>query len=299
VPDRFTISEAISMLFGLSAALIVFGLFAEQRRRATARRVATFVGLPAEIPPGASPARAGVARLRIQPRAFAAAPSAVNSLLLATVTVGLGIGLIAGEAVAFAVAAIAALVLLLLASRTESQERIERQIPAAVRLVASGLRAGLSVPQTLALVAKESPEPTASEFSRAAQEVTLGLSLDEALSRLASRTARDYALVSTIVSVQHEVGGNLAQTLDAVSETLRERSELRQHAAAISAQQRLSSLVLTALPIVVFLYTFFATRSYLDPLFESVLGRLLMVFAGVLLVLGWLIMRWAGRVEEE
>jgi Flp pilus assembly protein TadB len=295
VPDRLTTLDAISILFGLSAALVVFGLFAERQRRMMARRVATFIGVPVDIP-----AREGTAipRLRFQPGSVGPAPSVLRSLLLAIVAIGLAVGLIAGEGTAFVVAATAALILLILVSRAESQERIERQIPAAVRLIASGLRAGLSVPQTLALVARESPEPTASEFGRAAQEVLLGSSLDEALSRLAARTARDYALVATIVSVQHEVGGNLAQALDAVAETLRERAELRQQAAAISAQQQLSALVLTALPIVVFLYTFFVTRQYLDPLFESVIGRLMLVLAGALLVVGWRAMRWVGRFEE-
>jgi tight adherence protein B len=282
----------------LGAALIAFGWLSEQGRRMTARRVATFVGLPVDIPVGTTQARGGISRLRIQPRAVAAAPSVVQSVLLAVVIVGLAIGLVAGDATAFAVAATAALVLLFLVSRSESQERIERQIPSAVRLLASGLRAGLSVQQSLALVAKESPEPTATEFGRAAQEVTLGLGLEEALNRLSDRTARDYALVSTIVSVQHEVGGNLAQALDAVAENLRERAELRQHAAAIAAQQQLSALVLTALPIVVFLYTFVVSRAYLDPLFDSVIGRLLMVLAACLLVVGWKAMRWVGRVEE-
>src|SRR5262249_15014281 len=131
-------------------------------------------------------------------------PSAVQTVLLAVVIGGIAIGCVTGNAGPFSGAAIAALLLLLLASRAESQAHIERQAPQAIRLMASGLKAGYSVPQALALVARESPEPTSSEFGRAVGEVEAGGTLDTAMTHLADRTSRDYALVATIVSVQHE-----------------------------------------------------------------------------------------------
>jgi tight adherence protein B len=214
-------------------------------------------------------------------------------------TVGcLAIGCVSGAPIAFAGAGVAALILLAMASRTESQARIERQTPTAIRLLASGLRAGYSVPQALDLVARESPQPTADEFARVVQEVQLGATLEEAIGRLAERTTGDYALVATIVVVQHETGGNLAQSLDSVSQTLQERSELRQHAVALTAQQRLSALILTSMPIAVFLYMWAVNPEYLQPLMDSLLGRMLLLLAGALLALGWMAMGWMGRVEE-
>ena len=83
-----------------------------------------------------------------------------------------------------------------------------------------------------------------------------------------------------------------------MSETLRERAELRQHAAALTAQQRLSSVVLTSLPIGLFLYTMAVNSAYLDPLFKSAIGRLLLLLTAGLLLIGWVAMRAVGRIEE-
>src|SRR5437016_6247123 len=92
---------------------------------------------------------------------------------------------------------------------------------AAMLALEEPLRAGYSVAQAIALVARHSPQPTAAEFGIAAQEIAIGVNLADAMARLAQRTANpDYDVVSIIVRVQHEVGGNLAQILDSVGSTL-------------------------------------------------------------------------------
>jgi tight adherence protein B len=165
-------------------------------------------------------------------------------------------------------------------------------------LLASGLRAGYSVPQAIALVSTHSPEPTSSEFAIAAQEISVGVGLADAIARLSKRTANaDYELVAIIIRVQHEVGGNLAQILDSVGDTLRERFELRSQVEALTAQQRLSSTVLTVLPFALLTFLFVVDRSFVDPLFTQPLGRLLLAVAGVMVFVGWTIMRSVGRVE--
>jgi tight adherence protein B len=178
------------------------------------------------------------------------------------------------------------------------RQRIELQALDTMELLASGLRAGYSVPQAIDLVARHSPEPTASEFGLAAQEIALGVSLHEAIARLARRTAnKDYELVAIIVRVQHEVGGNLALILDSVGSTLRERFELRRQVNALTAQQRLSSLVLTVLPFALLLFLFVMDRSFVEPLFTVWLGRFVLALAGAMVFVGWAIMRNMGRVE--
>ena len=289
--------SAIPLMFGLGIGLAAFGILAEQRRRMTARRIAAFVGTPIELPSRPPPSTLDWRLYNLSASVFAS-PSRVQAVLLGVVGAGLAIGVVFGSSLGFTVAAVTGLAVLILISRAQTQARIERQAPSAVRLMASGLRAGFSIPQALALVARESPEPTAAEFKRAAQEVELGSSLDSALVRLAERATRDYALVATIVSVEHEVGGNMALALDAVSETLRERADLSQYAATLTAQQRLSSLILTALPIVLFLYMLVVNRAYVEPLFGSLLGRLLLLLTSCLLVVGWVAMNWLGRIEE-
>jgi tight adherence protein B len=154
------------------------------------------------------------------------------------------------------------------------------------------------VPQAIALVAKHSPEPTAAEFGVAAQEISVGVQLAEAIARLSKRTANaDYELVAIIVRVQNEVGGNLAQILDSVGDTLRERLELRRQVEALTAQQRLSSIVLTVLPFALLTILFVMDRSFVDPLFKEPLGRLMLALAGLMVFLGWTVMRSVGRVE--
>jgi tight adherence protein B len=148
-------------------------------------------------------------------------------------------------------------------------------------------------------VARESPEPTASQFARVAQEIDLGTNLAEAFARLVPETGSpDYELMSAIVSVQHEAGGNLAQALDAVAETLRERIELRDQVNALTAQQRLSSVVLTMLPIGLFLFLLVTNRPFVEPLLVTLVGRLLLLLVGLFLVCGWVVMRSVGRVAE-
>jgi tight adherence protein B len=185
-----------------------------------------------------------------------------------------------------------------LGARARRRARIEEQALDAMELLASGLRAGYSVPQAIELVAKHSPEPTASEFALAAREIGLGVPLFESIARLAGRAAnKDYELVAIIVRVQHEVGGNLAQILDSVGSTLRERVELRRQVNAITAQQRLSSMVLTVLPFALLLFLFLMDRSFVEPMFTAPIGRFMLALAGAMVFIGWTIMRQIGRVE--
>jgi len=176
--------------------------------------------------------------------------------------------------------------------------RVEAQALNALQLLSQGLRAGYSVPQAIALVARHSPEPTASEFSLAAQEISVGVHLADAIARLAMRTANpDYNLVAIIVRVQYEVGGNLAQILDSVGNTLRERFDLRRQMNALTAQQRLSSMILTGLPFGLLAFLFVMDRSFVDPLFTQPIGQALLVVAGVMVFIGWTVMRSMGRIE--
>src|SRR3984893_17470149 len=178
------------------------------------------------------------------------------------------------------------------------RRRIEVQALDAMQLLASGLRAGYSVPQAITLVSRHSPEPTASEFALAAQEISVGVQLADAIARLSKRTANsDYELVAIIIRVQYEVGGNLAQILDSVGNTLRERFDLRRQVNALTAQQRLSSMILTGLPFGLLAFLFVMDRSFVDPLFTNPIGQALLVVAGVMVFIGWTVMRSMGRIE--
>jgi tight adherence protein B len=197
-----------------------------------------------------------------------------------------------------ALAVLAAVAAHALGATGRRRRRIEAQALNALQLLSQGLRAGYSVPQAIALVARHSPEPTSAEFALAAQEISIGVQLADAIARLARRTANpDYNLVAIIVRVQYEVGGNLAQVLDSVGNTLRERFDLRRQMNALTAQQRLSSMILTGLPFGLLAFLWVMDRSFVNPLFTQTAGQILLVIAGVMVAIGWTIMQSMGRIE--
>jgi tight adherence protein B len=296
-----------ALIAGLGAVGVIVlsrGIYRLRRRTATSRRVAAVLAATPVSgwvgqPPTVTPVRM---YWRLELHQILAQIEARNSVLrgpaLAVACICALIGLATISPVLLGLAALAALAAYALGAGQRRRRRIETQALDAMQLLASGLRAGYSVPQAIALVARHSPEPTASEFGLAAQEVSVGVQFADAIRRLSKRTANsDYELVSIIVRVQYEVGGNLAQILDSVGDTLRERFDLRRQVNALTAQQRLSSLVLTLLPFGLLTFLFVMDRSFVDPLFTNPIGRLMLAGAGAMVFTGWTIMRSVGRVE--
>ena len=125
----------------------------------------------------------------------------------------------------------------------------DQQLPDTLALIVSGLRAGFSLQQSLLNVAKEAPEPTATEFKRLGQEVQLGVALQEALDGLVRRIkSPDLDMIVSVFKIHSRVGGNLSQVLETVGTTIRERVRLRREVQVITAQQRYASYVLGAIP---------------------------------------------------
>jgi tight adherence protein B len=294
-----TQNVVIAGLAAVGAMVAAWGLTGLRHRALTARRVAALIAEESQR-------TQGVARPRLEWHAEArqvlaqidARGTFLREPLIAAACVCVLIGLASVSAAWFGMAVLSGMAAHALGGRARRRRRIEAQALDAMALLASGLRAGYSVPQAIGLVSKHSPQPTASEFSLAAQEISVGMHLADALARMARRTANaDYELVAIIVRVHHEVGGNLAQILDSVSETLRERFELRRQVNALTAQQRLSSIVLTILPFALVTFLFVMDRSFVEPLFNQTVGRLVLALAGVMVFVGWTVMRSLGRVE--
>ena len=121
-------------------------------------------------------------------------------------------------------------------------------------LIANALRAGSSFLQSIEIVIRESAPPVSTEFSRVIREVNLGLSFDEALDNMVRRVrSDDLELMATAITIQHQVGGNLAEILDAIAFTIRERVRIKGEIRTLTAQQRLSGYVVGFLPIGYFL----------------------------------------------
>lgn len=142
------------------------------------------------------------------------------------------------------------------------------QLGDTITMMANSLRGGYSFLQTMDLVSKEAPEPTATEFRRVVQEVGLGRTTSEALASLLRRVpSDDLDLLITAVNIQHEVGGNLAQILDAIGHTIRERVRIKGQIRTLTAQGRLSGYVITGLPIAMGIYITMVNPEYMSPIF--------------------------------
>ncbi|MCW3843784.1 type II secretion system F family protein [Micromonospora yasonensis] len=170
------------------------------------------------------------------------------------------------------------------------------QLPDALQLVTGSLRSGFSLGQSLDTVVREAPNPIAEEFGRALAEHRLGADLADALLRVADRTgSEDLKWVVMAIRIQHEVGGNLAEVLETTVDTMRERSRLRRHVRALSAEGRLSAWVLIGLPIVLGLFMFTIRGDYMHPLVTHPLGIALLLVGGFLMLVG---IFWMVRVVK-
>jgi len=291
------VAASIAALCAVGVVLLSGGVYRLNQRAVTSRRVAEVLGEG----PRRQYAAMLPARWQFETRQVLAqieAHSALRTPAVALACVSGLIGLASVSPLWLLFACLCGLAAYALGGRERRRQRIEAQALDAMGLFASGLRAGYSVAQAIDLVAKHSPEPTAGEFVLAGQEVSVGVQLPDAIMRMAKRTAnRDYELVAIIIRVQHEVGGNLALILDSVGSTLRERFELRRQVNALTAQQQLSSMVLTVLPFALLTFLFVVDRQFVDPLFTEPIGRLVLALAGAMVFVGWTFMRAIGRVE--
>lgn len=142
------------------------------------------------------------------------------------------------------------------------------QLGDTITMMANALRGGYSFLQTLDMVGREAPDPMASEFRRVVQEVGLGRSTEEALSNLMRRMpSDDLDLLITAVNIQMEVGGNLAQILDTIGHTIRERVRIKGEINTLTAQGRISAWVITGLPIGLAIIVTMINPSYMAPIF--------------------------------
>lgn len=158
------------------------------------------------------------------------------------------------------------------------------QLGDAINQMSNGLRAGYSVMQALDSVASELPYPISTEFRRVVQEMQLGLSMEQALSNMLRRIdSEDLDLMITAVNVQREVGGNLADILDVISFTIRERVRIKGEVRTLTAQGRTSAYVITALPVGLTLLLLMMNRAYMMQMFTNMCGWM-MVGACVILI---------------
>lgn len=148
--------------------------------------------------------------------------------------------------------------------------RFENQLPDTLSLWVNALRSGYSVPQAMEAISRDAPEPTSTEFKRVVQENQLGIDLSDALAHLLNRVeSEDLDLVITAVNIQREVGGNLAEILEVIGHTIRERIKLKGEIRVLTAQGRITGYLISGLPIVLALFLYAINPSYMGNLFEN------------------------------
>ena len=168
-----------------------------------------------------------------------------------------------------------------------------------ITLIANALRSGSSFLQSIEMAVREMQPPISTEFSRVIREVSLGLTLEQALANMVRRVrSDDLELMTTAVTIQYQVGGNLAEILDTIAFTIRERVRIKGEIRTLTAQQRMSGYVVGFLPIaLVLLLTVIAPR-FLNPMFEKPpeligipLGVIMLLLGGLSMIMGFLFIR--------
>lgn len=181
---------------------------------------------------------------------------------------------------------------------TTRRKKLESQLIDVLSLVASGLRAGFGFIQALENAAKQSAPPLSDEIRRTLRDIAVGASVEQALQALNERVASpDFDIVITAVLIQRQVGGNLAEILDNVAETMRERDRIRGEIRTLTSQQRMTGYVIGGIPVGLLAIFSVISPDYTSLLFTDPLGQMMLIGAAVMEVIGFLVIRQIVDIE--
>jgi tight adherence protein B len=180
-----------------------------------------------------------------------------------------------------------------------------KQLPDTITLLANALRAGSSFLQAIELVVRESRPPISTEFQRVIREVNLGLPFEKALQNMVRRVeSEDLDLMATAISIQYQVGGNLAEILDSIAYTIRERVRIKGEIRTLTAQQRISGYVVAFLPIGLTGVLFLIAPNFMAPMFDPAVsiagiptGIVLMGVGATMMFIGFMLIRKIVDIE--
>jgi tight adherence protein B len=180
--------------------------------------------------------------------------------------------------------------------RRRRRKAFGTMLPDTLQLMSGSLTAGLSLAQSVDTIVREGAEPISSEFRRVLVETRLGVNLETALNGVAERyDSKDFAWVVMAINIQRKVGGNLAELLDTVAGTIREREYMRRQVSALAAEGKLSAFVLGGLPPIFLVYLVFTRYDYVSVLFTRPLGWLLLGGGAFILAVGAF---WMSRIVK-
>ena len=173
-----------------------------------------------------------------------------------------------------------------------------------ITLVANALRAGASFLQAIELVVRETQPPISTEFNRVIREVNLGLPFEQALANMVRRVrSEDLELMTTAITIQHQVGGNLAEILDSIAFTIRERIRIKGEIKTLTAQQRMSGYVVAGLPIFLVVILAVIAPTFMEPMFGAPyivgipLGVIVLAVGAIMMLIGFLAIRKIVDIE--
>jgi tight adherence protein B len=179
------------------------------------------------------------------------------------------------------------------------QTQFSDQLASMLQLLSNSLKTGYAIDRALETVATKSQPPVSTEFERVATEITLGTSVEDALSSLLLRiNSPDLEFIVTAILLHIRVGGNLAEVLDNISDTLRDRLQTKRDMSVLTAQSRASASIITGLPILLALGLYVFVPGYYAPMTTTWVGYVLLAFAGFMVVIGNLLIRRMTALES-
>ncbi len=185
--------------------------------------------------------------------------------------------------------------------KNQRLEKFNNQLPDMLSLMVNGLRAGFSTAQAMEAISRELPAPLSDEFRRVIQEMQLGITMELALDNQLRRIpSEDLDLIITAINVQREVGGNLAEILDTIAHTIRERIRIKGEIRVLTSQVMYSGRFLAMLPIILSAIVWFGNRDYMMSVFkpETIMcGFAIFGSAAILVVIGYFVMTRIAKIE--
>jgi tight adherence protein B len=221
-------------------------------------------------------------------------PASFVQVCLVSVVSGVAAGTIMGSAIFSAVFGAIGAVLPFIWIKRKQRKRLaafQAQLPDAIDMLVSAMKAGYSFQAAMNFIGEETPAPLGPEFARFYDEQRLGIDVRSALLSLQTRVdSMDLKMFVTAVLVQRESGGNLGEVLANISDIMRERFALEGELETLTAESRLSARILALLPLLVFLGMFALNPAFMRPMLQQSAGQLMLVFAGVSVAFGYLMM---------
>ena len=178
------------------------------------------------------------------------------------------------------------------------KETFNNQLGDVLMLLSNSLRAGFTFEQALRSVAEDLPDPIGTEFMRIVQDVELGGDLERAMDDVANRMeSEDMKLINTAVSIQRKVGGNLSNILDNISETIMDRIMIKKKINTLTAQGRISGLIISVLPVVLVVLISIINPEYMEPMFTTTFGHILLGLSVIMELLGFIFIKKTIDIE--